>query len=194
MIMGDASASPGFQGVDKRAGRTCRLRPRRVLGLHSQRESVCREYAKSRRHHRKPWLRWRGRNSFDAGHAACDGPCFVFHGAHYETLHLRDMPARSTIELSSFKADRSARWYFRRMPSYKAMTHLGSTLEVCEWHTSQSCSERGLRPASPPRGIAGLRKNMFACDDCVVVLDRDVNARRNILRTGQDVLAGGAHV
>jgi transposase len=35
---------------------------------------------------------------------------------------------------------------------------------------------------------------MFACDDCGVVLDRDVTAACNILGIGQDVLAGGAHV
>jgi len=59
---------------------------------------------------------------------------------------------------------------FKRMLSDKAMTHGGTALL--------------------PRGIAGLRKRMFGG----AVLDRGVNVARNILRIGQDALAGGAHV
>jgi len=78
---------------------------------------------------------------------------------------------------------------FKRMLSDKAMTHD----EVCERQTGQSCLECGSRTTSLPRCIAGLRKRMIACDDCGAVLDRGVNAARNILRIGQDALAGGPH-
>jgi putative transposase len=83
---------------------------------------------------------------------------------------------------------------FKRMLSYKALTHGGSLLEVCERNTSQTCSECGSLPASRPRGIAGLRNRIFRCDDCGAVTDRDVNAARNILAIGLNSLAGGTHV
>lgn len=79
----------------------------------------------------------------------------------------------------------------KQMLAYKAIRHGGSTLEVSERWTSQTCSECGALPASRPKGIAGLRNRAFACDDCGVVLDRDVNAARNILGCGLASLVGG---
>ncbi len=80
---------------------------------------------------------------------------------------------------------------FKRMLSYKAIRHGGGTLEVSERYTSQTCSECGCLPASRPKGIAGLYKRTFECDDCGAVLDRDVNAARNILRCGLASLVAG---
>jgi putative transposase len=80
----------------------------------------------------------------------------------------------------------------KQMLTYKAIRHGGSTLEVSERYTSQTCSECGALPPSRPKGIAGLHKRTFACDDCGAVHDRDVNAARNILRVGLDTLRGGA--
>jgi putative transposase len=83
---------------------------------------------------------------------------------------------------------------FKRMLSYKALMHGGSTLEVSEAYTSQVCSECGSLPPSRPKGIADLGIREWTCDDCGSVHDRDVNAARNILAIGLDSLAGGAHV
>jgi len=80
----------------------------------------------------------------------------------------------------------------KQMLSYKAIRHGGGTLEVSEAWTSQTCSECGCLPPSRPKGIAGLRKRVFECDDCDAVLDRDVNAARNILGCGLATLGGGA--
>lgn len=80
----------------------------------------------------------------------------------------------------------------KRMLSYKSLRNGGGTFEICERWTSQTCSECGCLPASRPRGISGLRKRIFECDDCGAVLDRDVNAARNILRVGLHTLVGGA--
>lgn len=101
----------------------------------------------------------------------------------------------SKIARSRFaKSVHDAGWAdLKQMLAYKAIRHGGSMLEVCERHTSQSCSECSSLPASRPRGIAGLRKRVFRCDDCGAVLDRDVNAARNILARGQASLGGGAH-
>lgn len=83
---------------------------------------------------------------------------------------------------------------FKRMLSYKTHLRGGSALEVSERMTTQTCSECGARPASRPRGIAGLPYRVWVCDDCGFEHDRDVNAARNILAIGLDSLAGGAHV
>ena len=81
---------------------------------------------------------------------------------------------------------------FKRQLSYKALMHGGSTLEVCERLSTQTCSECGALPASRPRGIAGLGIREWTCGDCGSVHDRDVNAARNILRVGQHTLLEGA--
>lgn len=83
---------------------------------------------------------------------------------------------------------------FKRMLAYKAIRYGAKMIEVDERWTSQTCSECGSLPPSRPRGIAGLRKRMWACDDCGTVHDRDTNAARNILRLGQQSLGGGTHV
>jgi IS605 OrfB family transposase len=80
---------------------------------------------------------------------------------------------------------------FKRQLSYKALMHGGSTLEVCERLSTQTCSECGTLPASRPRGIAGLSQRSWVCSDCGVEHDRDVNAARNILRVGQHTLLEG---
>ena len=113
----------------------------------------------------------------------------------YGLIVVGDVSPKKIAQSRFAKSVHDAGWAdLKHMLSYKAITHGGSMLEVCERHTSQSCSECGGLPATRPRGIAGLRKRVFVCDDCGAVLDRDVNAARNILRVGQDTLGGGAHV
>lgn len=73
----------------------------------------------------------------------------------------------------------------------KSIRNGGGTLEVSEYLTTQVCSTCGTLPLSRPRGIAGLSKRIWQCDDCETVHDRDQNAARNILRIGLDTLAGG---
>jgi transposase, IS605 OrfB family, central region len=80
----------------------------------------------------------------------------------------------------------------KQMLSYKSIRNGGSMLQVSEHLTSQTCSECGCLPPSRPRGIAGLRKRVFNCDDCGAALDRDVNAAVNILRLGLQTLVAGA--
>jgi len=283
------------------------------LDLHSHTiQRVCLEYDKSRRQHKKPWLRWRGRKSlgwvpFNTGHVAFRDGAFVFRGETYRVWLDRPIPDDGRIGAGSFNRDSRGRWYlnvpvevatanvasiekvgidlglatlaalstgekiappqfyrksetalataqrarktkrakaihakarnrrkdflhkestklakqfgltvvgdvspseiarsrfaksvldagwaaFKQMLSYKAIRHGGSMLEVCERMTSQTCSECGSLPASRPKGIAGLRKRVFECDDCGAVQDRDVNAAINILRCGLASLVAG---
>jgi putative transposase len=70
----------------------------------------------------------------------------------------------------------------------------GMLLEVSERFSSQVCSECGSLPPSRPKGIADLGIREWCCDACGSIHDRDVNAARDILRTGLGALRGGAHV
>jgi putative transposase len=77
---------------------------------------VCKQYAKSREQHRKPWLRWRGRKSlgwvpFNTGHVSFDGSTFKFRGVKYQTMHFRDMAPGVKIGAGSFNQDTRGRWY-----------------------------------------------------------------------------------
>lgn len=88
-----------------------------ILGVHSHTiKQVCHYYHRSRQASGKPWLRWRGMKSlgwvpFSTGHVTFDGRFFKFHGARYETMHLRDMPSGVRIGAGSFNADSRGRWY-----------------------------------------------------------------------------------
>jgi putative transposase len=62
------------------------------------------------------------------------------------------------------------------------------------YKSTQTCSECGALPASRPKGIAGLSKRKWVCDECGTVHDRDVNAATNILRVGQHTLLEGAQL
>jgi len=80
---------------------------------------------------------------------------------------------------------------FKQMLAYKALMHGGSTLEVSEAWTSQTCSACGALPSSRPKGLAGLGIREWTCSGCETTHDRDVNAAKNILRLGLQSLAGG---
>jgi putative transposase len=111
----------------------------------------------------------------------------------YGLIVIGDVSPSKVARTRMAKSVLDAGWAdFKRQLSYKAIMHGGSTLEVCERMSTQTCSECGSLPASRPRGIAGLSKRNWACDECGTVHDRDVNAARNILRVGQYTLSEGA--
>lgn len=117
------------------------------LDLHGHTvQRICRQYTESRRAHKKPWLRWRGRKSlgwvpFNTECVAFDGTRFIFRGANYETMHLRDMPIGIKIGAGSFNQDSRGRWYINcpieiecadRAPVAKIGIDLGlKTLATC---------------------------------------------------------------
>ena len=87
------------------------------LGLHSHTiQQVCIQYDRSRKQHRKPWLRWRSRKSlgwvpFGQGAVKHDGTAFIFRGVSYRPMHLRSIPADAVIRAGSFNQDARGRWY-----------------------------------------------------------------------------------
>lgn len=79
-------------------------------------EQVCRQYDRSRRAHRKPWLKWRGRKSLgwipvaDADLVYRDG-AFWFRRERYDAWATRDLKEGQRFGCSSFSQDSRGRWY-----------------------------------------------------------------------------------
>ena len=88
------------------------------LDLHAHTiQKVCQQYDRSRREHKKPWLRFRGQKSlgwvpFNQGTVTFDGSAFRFRRTRYQPMHLRsDIPVKAVIRSGSFNADSRGRWY-----------------------------------------------------------------------------------
>lgn len=87
------------------------------LDLHSHSaQQICLRYAKSRHQQKKPWLRWRSRNSlgwvpFSTGHVQFRDGGFVFRGARYDVWLHRPIPDGAKIKAGSFSQDTRGRWY-----------------------------------------------------------------------------------
>ena len=96
-----------------------------------------------------------------------------------------DVSPSSLAKTKMAKSILDASWgIFKSQLRYKASRHGATFLEVNEAWTTQTCSTCGALPESRPKGIAGLRIRSWICSDCGESHDRDVNAARNILRTG----------
>jgi putative transposase len=89
------------------------------------------------------------------------------------------------------RAISDASWsQFRAMLEYKAEWRGRTVIAVDRWlPSSKTCSKCGRVKASMPLG-----ERTFRCDQCPLVLDRDINAARNILAAGRAVTACGAGV
>ena len=65
----------------------------------------------------------------------------------------------------------------RRMPGYKTGGHGGTLLTADRWYpSSRTCSACGTVKAK-----LSLSERTYECEHCGLVLDRDVNAARNLL-------------
>ena len=87
------------------------------LDLHSHSAMrICLQYDKSRRQHKKPWLKWRsskhslGWVPFNTGHVLLRDGAFIFRGERYEVWLHRDLP-EGKIGAGSFSQDTRGRWY-----------------------------------------------------------------------------------
>ncbi len=111
----------------------------------------------------------------------------------YGLIVIGDISPSKLARTSMAKSVLDAGWSdLKRCLSYKSIRNGGSTLEVSEHMTSQTCSSCGALPPERPKGIAGLGIREWTCGGCMATHDRDVNAARNILRRGQASLAEGA--
>ena len=103
------------------------------LDLHAHTiQKVCQQYDRSRKQHRKAWLKFRGRKSlgwvpFNQGHVRAIAPGkFKFRGVIYETMHWRDIPGGAVIHAGSFNQDARGRWYVNipvEMPKREIAPH-----------------------------------------------------------------------
>jgi IS605 OrfB family transposase len=111
----------------------------------------------------------------------------------YGVIVVGDVSPSKNAKTRMAKSVMDAGWAdFKTMLSYKSLMNGGTYLEVSEAYTTQTCSSCGSKDSpTRPRGIAGLGIRGWTCS-CGAVHDRDVNAARNILDLGRQVLAGGA--
>lgn len=76
---------------------------------------------------------------------------------------------------------------FRRQLSYKLAWRSGHLIVADRFFpSSRTCSSCGAVKAK-----LSLRERTFRCDDCGLVIDRDLNAARNLAKYGMQHVAGG---
>lgn len=76
---------------------------------------------------------------------------------------------------------------FRGMLQYKMAMRPGARfVEANERMSTQTCSDCGV--IGGPRGLEGLRVRQWVCSGCGCSHDRDVNASRNILLSGRNIV------
>jgi len=76
---------------------------------------------------------------------------------------------------------------FRNMLNYKSSRNSAYYKEIDERFSTQICSSCNKITEGSPKGIADLGIRIWACSNCGVLHDRDVNAAKNILRFGLSV-------
>ncbi len=109
-----------------------------------------------------------------------------------QTIVIEDLNVAGMVGNHSLaRAIHDASWSaFRAMLEYKAASYGRTVIAVSRWlPSSKTCSGCGQVKAT-----MSLRERVFHCDTCGLVLDRDVNAARNIVAAGRAVTACGAGV
>ena len=88
-----------------------------------------------------------------------------------------------------------AGWFMLKTQlEYKSVATQGVFIEVNESYTTQVCSCCGCISSGSPKGRIDLNKRNWVCAECGAEHDRDINAARNILHLGHQVLAVGIPV
>ena len=104
-----------------------------------------------------------------------------------ESLNIKGMMKNHCLAKSI--ADSSWSDFFRKL-KYKAEWHNRDILEVDRWFpSSKRCSQCGYI-----NGKLALHERRWTCSSCNTILDRDVNAAKNILTVGLTGLAFGENV
>ena len=92
-----------------------------------------------------------------------------------------DVSSAKLIKTPFAKSTHDASWYsIRHQLSYKAIRLAGACVSGDERFSSVTCSDCGTRCG--PSGLSRLRVREWACSQCGMLHERDVNAARNILR------------
>lgn len=87
------------------------------LNIHSHTiQQVCQQYERSRKQHKKPYIRWRGKKSlgwipFNQGHVKYSSGSFWFRGREFKAWISRELKEGQTFGAGSFNQDSQGRWY-----------------------------------------------------------------------------------
>jgi len=102
-----------------------------------------------------------------------------------EVVVFEDLGIRSMVKTHSLaSAIMDSTWRkLRLLTAYKAERRGGRVILVNPSGTSQKCSRCGVMNPK----MKDLSRRVFECDGCGLVLDRDVNAARNILQAGREL-------
>ncbi|MGL4638232.1 MAG: RNA-guided endonuclease InsQ/TnpB family protein [Shewanella sp.] len=110
--------------------------------------------------------------------------------AQYQTIFVGDVSSAKLVKTRMAKSVLDAGWArFKTQLEYKSIRKQGVFVEVNEAYSTQACSACGS--IQGPKGLSGLGIRQWRCL-CGVEHDRDVNAAKNIARSGQRALAEGA--
>jgi transposase len=132
-------------------------------------QKVCQQYVKSRKQHKKRWLRYRGRKSlgwvpFRNDQVTFDGKAFTFDGVRYEPMHLREGVFYPAYGMSgSFNQDAKGHWYINvtvemRVATSAPNTKVGIDLGLKSLATPvRRARDRSAEVLSQERGGAGNR-------------------------------------
>jgi putative transposase len=149
------------QGPDRRTGQKASNRWKRTNAR------------RNRVHHRVANLRCDGTHKLTTGLAARVGTVVV------EDLNVAGMLANRKLARSIADAGFAE---VRRQLDYKTMWNGGALVVADRWYpSSKTCSDCGAVKAKLP-----LRVRVFRCDTCGLILDRDVNAARNLATLGEE--------
>ena len=108
----------------------------------------------------------------------------------YDFIFVGDVSSKDIIKASTqtkgmAKSVNDASWFqLKTFLSYKALAKGKVYQEVSEKYSTQTCSECSTISPASPKGRAGLNIREWVCPICLTRHDRDVNAARNILRSG----------
>lgn len=105
----------------------------------------------------------------------------------FAEIYIGDVSPSQIGQTRMAKSVHDAGWaMLKNMLSYKAIALGGMCKVVSEAWTTRTCSACGSIPVSSPKGLNALGIRQWTCSDCGASHDRDVNAARNILRTGAE--------
>ena len=172
LCMGEEIANPRFFRSEEHALAKAQRRMSKVERKASER--TARRQVVARVHERIAWRRG------DFAHQHSRRIVNQFDLIAVEDLAVNQMVHRHCLA----KSIHDAAWsQFARLLSHKAVWAGRSFMAVNPAYTSQDCSGCGHRQ------VLSLSDRTYTCPCCGLVLDRDLNAARNILALGRQCLA-----
>ena len=103
---------------------------------------------------------------------------------NYQTIVIGDVSSLKLVKTRMAKSVLDSGWGLLKAQLQWKGQQAGRTVSiVSEMNTSRTCSSCGS--LTGPQGVNGLRVRSWMCSECGEILDRDVNAARNILAAGR---------